>query len=348
MERVRRLTGDRIPERHALSEPLTPDQVRSWGRFAETSPLYAHLIEVIASDDELMRVSGQIEHTPQPNLLFAGVQYLMARHGGGDLERHYPNFGGSKGVAGVDAPFRDFVLAHEDELVDIGRTRYTQTNECRRCVALLPAIWLTRLDRFNLVDLGASAGLNLHLDRYHYSWDGLEWGPKSEVRLETESRGVPVVPRDIEVATRIGLDLNPIDPTDADARLWLDSLIWPEHHDRRRRLRAALMIAAREPVRSVAGNALETLGPTLSALPRGEPVVLMHAFALNQVAEEGRGQIDEIIDRGRETRDIHRVAFESMGSWDGNALIVIDDGSGPVEVGRAQPHGEWVELYARP
>ncbi len=28
------------------------------------------------------------------------------------------------------------------------------------------------------------------------------------------------------------------------------------------------------------------------------------------------------------------------------AQLVVDDGKGAVTVGQAQPHGEWIELYA--
>jgi hypothetical protein len=129
--------------------------VRKWAKYAATSPLYLHLSEVIAADGELMRVLNRIEHTPEPNVLLAGVQFLMAREGGGPLGAHYPNFaGGEAPIEGVARPFKAFVLAHEDELVEIGRTRYTQTNECRRCVALLPVIWMTGTGRFHLIDLG--------------------------------------------------------------------------------------------------------------------------------------------------------------------------------------------------
>ena len=93
-------------------------------------------------------------------------------------------------------PFRRFVLEHEDEIAAIGATRYTQTNESRRTVALLPGVWAGPLDRFHLIDVGASAGLNLALDRYRYRWGSVEWGD-SPLLQEAESRGADPVPRPI-------------------------------------------------------------------------------------------------------------------------------------------------------
>lgn len=324
---------------------LTPDQVRSWSKYAETSPLYTHLTEVIAGDDELMAVLNQIEHTPEPNILFAGVQFIMAREGGGALECHYPNFAGPGApVEGSAGPFKEFVMANEAALVAIGRSRYTQTNECRRCVALLPAVWATGAARFHLVDLGTSAGLNMLLDRYAYRWGDVTWGGHSTVELTTESRGAAVEPREIDVLSRSGLDLHPVDPGDPEHRRWLEALIWPEHHDRRERLRAALSIAATAEMDLVAGDALTLLGSTLDALPEGEPAVVMHSFFLNQLDRPSRRRLGEILTESRERRPIYRISLEALDAENPAATLSIDTGQGLEDIGQAQPHGEWLEL----
>lgn len=296
-----------------------------------------------------MRMLNRIEHTPEPNVLLAGVQFIMAREGGGPLEAHYPNFAGNDAsIEGVALPFKAFVLAHEDELVEIGRTRYTQTNECRRCVALLPVIWMTGAGRFHLIDLGTSAGLNLLLDRYHYRWDDITWGEDSPVELATEMRGAAVEPREIEVLSRTGIDLHPVDPGDQADRRWLEALIWPEHSERRDRLRAALEVASTVEVELVTGDMLELLGPTLDDLPDDEAVVVMHSFTLNQLHPSMRQRVDEIIGERRERRPIHRISMEALDPEDPAASLGVDVGGGLETVGRAQPHGEWLELYARP
>ena len=325
--------------------PASPEYVRAWGKHARGSPLYQRLIEVIAASPELMRILNRIENQPRPNLLFAGVQYLVAQGADPQLAAFYPSLVEDPlPPAGVEEAFIDFVVAHEEQLVEIGRTRLTQTNECRRCAALLPAIWLSGLDRFHLVDLGTSAGLNLAIDRYSYRWADIEWGD-GPVEIEAESRGAPPRPRAIEILSRTGLDLNPIDVSSSEERAWLNALIWPEQSERRRRLQQAVDLIAGLDLEVIAGDALETLGPFLDGLPGNEAAVVMNSFVLIQFTDEGRQRVDRIIDHARGRRPIFRVSMEVLVKTDDWARLTVDDGSGWREVGQAHPHGEWVELF---
>lgn len=297
----------------------------------------------------LLDVLNSMEHTPRQNILFAGVQYLMMRDGGGDLAPYYPNFAAHPlEMAEVDRPFRDFVLSRAHELVELGRTRFTQTNECRRCVALLPAIWATGIDRFHLIDLGTSAGLNLHLDRYRYHWGDVTWGPDSSVDLVTDNRGAGVTPRDIEILSRTGLDLDPVDAADPDDRRWLEALVWPEHHERRDRLSSALDVAAAHPVDMVAGDGLATLPETLRRIPADDPAVVVNSFTLLQLTPTSRGLLDDIVRDARADRSLCRVSMEWLDSTAEAADLEIDDGSGLRKIGICQPHGEWLDLFVQP
>jgi len=324
--------------------PDTPDSVRAWGRHTHGSPLYGRLTEVVASDPELMRVLNRIENLPRPNLLFAGVQYLLAKGASPALDAYYASRVTDAASPKEAGPiFTGFVLAHEDELAEIGRTRRTQTNECRRCSGLLPMIWHGAHDEFHLVDFGTSAGLNLALDRYSYRWDGVTWG-SGRVRIEAESRGRPPVPRDIRVMSRIGLDLNPIDPASEDERDWLVALIWPEQHERRERLTAALDEMGRVDYQLVPGDAIQTLEATLERMPAGDPVVVMNSFVFIQLTPEQREAVDEVVGAARERRPVLRASMEIVIKEDVGARLVVDDGSGPEEIGRAHTHGEWIDL----
>ena len=321
--------------------------MRDWARHTHGSPLYAHLVEVIANDEELMRVINRIAHRPPPNLLFGGVQYLIGADD--ELARYYlPLTDHPLSPEGAGPAFRSFVLSHEEELIDIGNTRYTQTNECRRCVALLPMVMMSRFDSIHLVDLGTSAGLNLALDLYRYRIGEVEWGPESEVHLTAESRGVTPALGDIDVLSRTGLDLNPIDPSNKDHRRWLDALIWPEHSLRRHRLRAALDMVASVPVQLIAGDALTTLGDVLAGLPPGEAAVVMNSFTLIQFTPEQRDMLETIVEGAREQRPVHRVSMEVLMKQDDWTRLAVDSGDGMKQVGQAHAHGEWIELYARP
>lgn len=323
--------------------------MRDWARHAHGSPLYAELSEVVAQSDDLLRVINRVENRPPPNVLFAAVQFLLMRGEDAELARFYPSLEDDPLPVGeVAAPFQEFVLAREESIVELGRTRYTQTNECRRCVALLPAIWETGFTRFHLVDVGTSAGLNLLFDRYRYRWDGIEWGPESPVLLETELRGNAPVPKEVEIVSRTGLDLNPVDVNDPDDRLWLEALVWPEHAERRRRLDSALEMLSSEDVEMVTGSALDTLGPVLDRLPAADPVVVMHSFMLHQFTSEERSEFEDIVASERSRRPIARVFLEHMQREAAWHTIGVDIGDGGRAIGQGHPHGEWVEFYARP
>lgn len=330
---------------------LTPTQVREWAAHAHGSPLYAHLCEVVAGSEYLMRVINRIENRPPPNILFAAVHFLLLR-GEDDLglARFYRSLVPDPDPPeGVGEQFQRFVTRHEETIVEIGRTRFTQTNECRRCVALLPAIWRAGLGRFHLIDVGTSAGLNLMVDRYRYRWGEREWGGTgSAPLLETEIRGALPEPREIEVLSRTGLDLNPIDVSDPDERLWLDALIWPEHVERRRRLRAALEAREKVDLALVEGSALDTLGPVLDGLPDGEPALVMHSFTLNLFTDEERERFLEVVESASGRRPLARVFFEHLRREDRWQTIGVDTGRGTELIGQGHPHGEWVEFYARP
>jgi len=89
------------------------------------------------------------------------------------------------------------------------------------------------------------------------------------------------------------------------------------------------------------------LGGTLERLPR-QPVVVMHSFALTLFSPEPRQAIDGLLDGARADRPVWRVSRELLDWGDEAPKLTVDDGSGPRLIGQGHPHGEWVELYARP
>ncbi|MEA1901969.1 MAG: DUF2332 domain-containing protein [Actinomycetota bacterium] len=328
-------------------EYSTPEEVRGFAAYTEASPLYTQLVEVVASSDELIRVLNRIENTPQLNILFAAVQFLLDDEPDQALCAFYPNHTDEPGPASEIGPFFiDFVVTHEEEIAEIGRTRFTQTNECLRCTALFPAVASVPFDACHLIDVGTSAGLNLAMDRYGYRWGDLEWGADSPLILESELRGTMVVPRDVEFISRVGLDLNPVLPTNAEDRRWLNALIWPEENDRKPRLNAALDLVADVPISYVAGNAVETLQSVLDGLSPGEPAVVMNSLTLNQFSVGQRESLDRVIQQARNQRDVVRVTFEVYTSPNQWPNLRVDDGTGWKEFGQAHHHGAWVEFYA--
>lgn len=326
----------------------TPESVLRWSEHAPDSPLYFHLSREIAADADLMRVLNRIDHSPPLNILFAAVQLILAREPGDPLAAHYASLVADPlPPEGALPHFRRVVLDHEEEIGHIGVTRYTQTNESGRASVLLPGVWAGPHDRFHLIDVGASAGLNLALDRYRYRWGTVEWG-QSPLLLDCESRGIDPVPRDISVGTRVGLDLHPVDPGDPDDRAWLEALVWPEATARLQRLRTALDLVQEVPIEMVEGDAVDTLPGVLDSLPGEDPAVVTDSFTVNQFSRSQTEAFEVAVAEARMNRPIHRVTFGLIPGRADAAGLSVDDGSGWRHIGEGHHHGGWLNLYVLP
>lgn len=328
-----------------LPAPMTVEYLQAWGRHTHGSPLYAHLVELTAASPELMSVIQKIDHRPPPNVYFAAIQFLLMNGASDDLAEFYESLVDTpRPFSEVGPSFTEFVLTHQAEIIRLANTRYTQTNESRRCVALMPAIMTSPFNRFHVVDIGTSAGLNLAFDKYRYEIGDVVWGPESPVLLQAEAKGDQPRTRPVEVGSRIGIDLNVVNPTDPDDRRWLDALIWPEHGERRARLRTALAVAGEVETEFVGGSVLDVLDTVLSDLPGHEPVVVMNSFALIQLDAGQREEVASIVESARAHRPVYRVSLEFIDKADDWARLEVGSELEMVELGTAHPHGEWIDL----
>jgi tRNA threonylcarbamoyl adenosine modification protein (Sua5/YciO/YrdC/YwlC family) len=287
----------------ATGELLLHELGHKFARFAEqearpTSPLYAGVCAGLAERPDVLALL--LDARPgqrRPNLLLGAVHELLlggARH---PLARYYPSVGGTR-PAGSEAAerFADFALAREDDVRQLVRTRRTQTNEVGRCAPLV--LGLARLPgRLALIDVGASAGLNLQLDRYAYRYGdaGPVGPPDTPLTLRCEVAGAPPVPAHLpRIGWRRGVDLEPLDPRDPAAARWLEALVWPEHAERRARLRAALEVARTQPFEVCQGDALALLPELAREAPAEATLVVMHSMALAYFSAEDRRRVADL------------------------------------------------------
>jgi hypothetical protein len=95
-----------------------------------------------------------------------------------------------------------------------------QTNEVARAAMVYPAFALIAAQTgrpLELLEVGASAGLNLNCDRFSYAigtWRG--GAPHADVRLAPASRGLRPDAADPVILDRSGCDLHPCDLADPD------------------------------------------------------------------------------------------------------------------------------------
>jgi hypothetical protein len=305
------------------SEGLAGHFVRYAERVRASSPLYGRLLLAVADDPDLLALAGAARRDqPAGLLLLAAVHYLLLR--GAEprpsLADYYPSIVGAATRTGDPVPaFRRFCLTCQEEIRELIATRRVQTNEVGRSACLLPAFTLISgraLGRpLALVEVGASAGLNLLFDRYAYDYgDGVLRGEVgSSVRISCSLKGAnrPPLPEVLpRVASRVGVDLDPVDVRDPVARLWQRALIWPEHRARADNLRRALEIARSNPPPVEPGDALTVLPELLEAIPKEAVPCVFHTHAVYQFAPEDRERMDILLTEISTPRGLLRVAME--------------------------------------
>ncbi|WP_435175084.1 DUF2332 domain-containing protein [Halorussus sp. AFM4] len=331
-----------------------------------TSPLYERLARGVAADPDLLALAAETPEGRSPaHLLFAAVHSLLLAGREAPLADYYPTV-----VADARDPddgdpvaaFRECCLANADEIRDLLATRRTQTNSVRRCTALLPAFETVsrRASRgradcdsrepLALVEVGPSAGLNLLWDRYLYDYDpaGRYGDPESVVRIESAVRaGDPPLPAAFPpVASRVGVDVNPLDVTDeADAR-WLRALVWPEHAERHRTLRRSLAAAREHPPDLREGDALELLPEVVAELPDDRPVCLFDTQVRYQLGDDERDRFDALVADLGADRELYWVSGDAAADEYDQAidltLTTVDGGLRTERLGVYQQHGEWI------
>jgi hypothetical protein len=230
-----------------------------------------------------------------------------------------------------------------------------QTNEVSRAGVLLGGLlrvaarWTLPL---SLIEIGASAGLNLNFDRFFYDLgEGRNWGdPHSAVRVESEWRGgIPPLDAPLQIAARLGNDQNPLSATRTDDRRRLLAYIWPDQFDRLERLEAALDVAAKHPVEIVPGDAAEFLAACLARKSHdGVARVVFHTIVLQYASKETRAAIKETLAAAgaRTTEDAPLARFSMEHEKpDAPATVRLTLWPGGEEriVGHSDSHGTWVE-----
>lgn len=306
---------NRLPEEQGAEEA---GRLRRLFRFfADTqcrgrSLVYETLSNGVAGDDALldllMRTPGEQR---RPSLLFAAVNLILAARPDAALASYYPVHGGRRPVdEHLVAAFARFCVEHDDELGRLLRTKSTQTNEIRRCVALrlgLGHVHQRWPGPFALAEVGASAGLNLLFDRYHYRIGSHETASAagSAVLISCDLRGGTdrqILGAPPEITSRIGIDRQPVQVADAAERAWLEAFIWPEDVDGLATLRGAIELAVSAGAPAVVpGDAVTDTARLLDGLPGREPIVVFTASLLSYLNADARTaflrQLDELAQR---------------------------------------------------
>jgi hypothetical protein len=222
--------------------------------------------------------------------LMAAVHRLVLTGRVPRLAVHYPSVGGSAGPGAADA-FVEALGEHEAGLGPLV-ARPCQTNEVGRAAALAFGYFELAGSGLplRLLEVGASAGLNLRFDRYRYGGGGTSWGaPESPVDLGGLWLDAPLrLPLSIPILERRGCDLRPVDVTTADGRLDLESSVWADQVARLERLRGALFVAARVPAQVDRASVVDWLPARLTLPAPGALTVVVHSIVEEYLPEAAR------------------------------------------------------------
>ena len=320
------------------------------------SPLYEHFSLQIAHDPELLALASYARPgQPVPNLLFGAVQFLLLQGVQHPLAAFYFSIPASSSKQADPYPlFRSFCFEHWEEIQRLMATHLVQTNEVRRCACLLPAFELvarrTQRRPLALVEIGTSAGLNLLWDQYGYDYgEGQRCGDEhASVQLHCSLRGAkrPALPAAFPpVASRIGIDLNPIDVHDPAATLWLRALIWPEHDKRVQLLTNALAVAQQHTPTILAGDALALLPDVMATIPAETTLCLYHTFVINQFSPTAREQLAALFAHEATKRDLYVISI----AWQVDEILTLclisyEDGIKTEKaLARCSGHARWME-----
>lgn len=323
-----------------------------------SSPLYRHLLAVVADDAALLALAARTRHGQQPTFaLFAAVHLLLLDGADDPLAGYYASVVGASARPvddGTGPAFARFCARHRDAIAAILRTRLVQTNQVQRSLVLRLGLALMRRAahrRVCVVEVGCSAGLNLRADRYAFATDHTTFGdPTSPVRIRIDIAAPDLVP-DLSnlpaIAEVVGIDLEPPDLTNADDRAWLRALVWPENRHQATQLEAAMDVVVNDAPRIVRGD-VALVGPDVAAaLPANLPRLVVHTATRMHVPVDERPAFDAAIAAFGAGGPLLHLALEedqriAPGGRHGVGLTATD-ATGTRAIAVADGHLAWLE-----
>lgn len=241
--------------------------------------------------------------------LLGAVHRLALDDTASEVAAYLPTAGGRSEPERAAVEVRRFIESRLGEVrLEMGQR--VQTNEVGRAGALSAAMnWLG--GELVLLELGASAGLNLWLDRYRVTTADSAWGPpRAKVVLAgLFSNGNPPA-GSFEVRSRHGCDRNPLDLSEPAHRRLLRSFVWPDQVERLRRLDAAIATAGESTIDQ--SDCVAWTRQQLAALAPGR-IVVYHSLVLPYLTDEQEEELTAVIEEaGRRANETHSLAWVTL------------------------------------
>jgi hypothetical protein len=342
------------------------DKIDYWTFFSDDakrtgSLLYSRLSAGIGRDDDLKTLSARARvGQPHANMILGAVHFLILRGSDHPLRRFYGTVGGTASPETEDPfpLFRDFVNANRDSIQALIESRVTNTNEIGRSALLHPGFRTIANETgkpLSLIEIGPSAGLNMIWDSYGVRYRkgdaavAASLNDSAALIIDCELRGEEFPPCGVtpDISDRVGLELNPVDLSDADDRDWLRALIWPDQSARLQRLDHAIeLFMTRKPLIK-AGDALALLPDALADIPSDASPCVYHTIAIYQFSREMKNALEDLLTVAGLRRPVWRLSFEFDGELYILSAIRYSDGIREERrLASSHPHGSWLEWLA--
>jgi len=327
------------------------------------SPLYGQLLEQAAADVDdggpFARWMEGWEGRPIQDALvlraMGAVHRLVLNGEAPQLAAHYPSTGGEPRWPAVWEALRALVESRMDELRAALGER-VQTNEVNRSAPLLGGfleIAAKYGKTMRLLEIGASAGLNLLWDRYRYELGEHRWGDqRSPVVIRAEWQGPP--PRldaPVGVVERCGLDLSPVDVRDDASVRRLESFVWPDQLERLEQLRAAVRLARQSRPRLETGSAATWVRRQLNATVLRTVTVVYHSILWWYLSEDEQREFTAVLEeagaRATAEAPLAWLNFEVRNGKGAELRLRTWPGGEERVLGYGDPHGRQVKWLER-
>lgn len=240
----------------------------------------------------------------------------------------------------------DFIATYLD--------RAPQTNEVGRSAALLGGFLTIASETrrpLRLLEIGASAGLNLCWDLYRVKTPSFIWGPpESAVELSSQWSGPsPRLDAPVTVVERAGCDLAPLDLESAEDRRRMESYVWADQVGRLNRMRAAVTIARDTGVQVDHADAAEWITAKLAATKPGVTTVIFHSIMWQYMTPASAAAVERAISaagaRATHESPLAWLALEPPGNPPAMPEVTLTQWPGGKRhvLANAHFHGAWVK-----
>lgn len=166
------------------------------------------------------------------------------------------------------------------------------------------------------------------------------------MKLHSRLSGKPPLATSVDVASRLGCDARPVDPTADAGQLTLMSYVWPDQLHRLARLRAACSVAAQVEATVVQGNAAPWTRRQLAERAQGAATVVFHSIVTQYLAEHERARFETALrEAGERASADAPLAWLRMEPADDltDVRLTVWPGAREQLLARAGYHGDPVE-----